>query len=502
MKHPSTSIKIKSRVWPLIGTLLAAISLFAASAGGHRAQSTSQTVSDPSKLTTVSDLDSFFASTANQTILQQWLKNEDGLINQTTSQWAGKGGPGLAGAEASAFGWLLFAFVNSQADDYGGRRWEVWPSDPQTFTTSPTPQTFDQIVSANKTSEFKFLSPPALSTNTPTLLAGVTPTMSADNDIYDKALKATLEEVHRNSYVYNYIIGQNDKKLPLYTQKQLLQYLIAKQPKSISENDQKNILSSGKVPASFQTVKLNFDPKSLEVKANWMPLLPGMKQSDYLRANYNNSVYVLVAMHIISKAIPQWYWVSWEHKDNPLYGRQFNSNAKGYAGGQNGNATAQPKPPKDKLNNDTFGFDSNDKITAGLQGLFNAAGLGEGHWQNYRMVVWQNNFTAPIVASNSITEAPEFTNSGSCMTCHATASYGGSAGFGTIDTNFKTGLSAAKFSDVTLWDGTHVETLTLNVPKYGPTGTPAAGGTQKLQLDQVWGFIKAPADVVKPTPTK
>jgi hypothetical protein len=143
---------------------------------------------------------------------------------------------------------------------------------------------------------------------------------------------------------------------------------------------------------------VDFPSPTREVKAIWQKLPDGQDASRYhSRVAKNKQVYVLTAMHIITKAVPNWTWATFEHVDNPGV------------------------PPS----KDSFGFKQgggkSDRPTPELKSLFEAANLGP-EWLNYRLNATQVDFTdstgVPVKLGNM---QIEHNTTSSCMTCHARA---------------------------------------------------------------------------------
>ena len=66
---------------------------------------------------------------------------------------------------------------------------------------------------------------------------------------------------------------------------------------------------------------LTFPPDAIEVKAVWVTFTPtdiaAGKQKTYYTATLNNTTYGLVALHVLTKDIPMWFWATFHHRDNP-----------------------------------------------------------------------------------------------------------------------------------------------------------------------------------------
>jgi len=208
------------------------------------------------------------------------------------------------------------------------------------------------------------------------------------------------EEVRRNRAAFDYIV-QNG----LYTQAGLA--------------------------AAFGKV-LNFPVGAVEVKADWIPVSELQSWNgtppDQADALYHvNTVtgrdgkpvaYALVALHLISKEVPNWTWASFEQWKNP--GRCDDIGCHDSYGAVITNVPANPKPDQ--------GYADCAKSGA-LLAQFGEAGLNPV-WQNYCLKGSQSNYInntgMPTLLGNSVIEG---LNAGvpvaqsSCMTCHATAAF-------------------------------------------------------------------------------
>jgi hypothetical protein len=208
------------------------------------------------------------------------------------------------------------------------------------------------------------------------------------------------EEVRRNRPAFDYIV-QNG----LYTQAGLA--------------------------AAFGKV-LSFPVGAIEVKADWIPVSELQSWSgtapDQADALYHvNTVtgpggksvaYALVALHLISKEVPNWTWATFEQWKNP--GRCDDIGCHDAYGAVTAHVPANAKPNQ--------GYPDCAKSGALLQN-FGAAGLSPV-WQNYCLKGAQSNYItntgAPTLLGNSVIEglnAGVPVSQSSCVTCHATAAF-------------------------------------------------------------------------------
>ncbi|MEM9291922.1 MAG: hypothetical protein AAGD01_09595 [Acidobacteriota bacterium] len=111
----------------------------------------------------------------------------------------------------------------------------------------------------------------------------------------------------------------------------------------------------------------------------------------------------LVAFHIMAKVLPQWFWATWEHVDNP--NRELVT-----------------------LQRDRYGIEAGtDQPSNALLKSFKRNGLDPDIWSQYRLNGTQATFVdgqgRPIILANSVIEAG-MTARSSCMTCHARTTIG------------------------------------------------------------------------------
>lgn len=159
--------------------------------------------------------------------------------------------------------------------------------------------------------------------------------------------------------------------------------------------------------AAFSTgATIDFPTDSKEIKAVWQPISEEQKPRFHWQPNPldGNKPYGLVALHVISKDLPNWTWATFEQMDNPLRCKALGCH-------------------------DTFGTTSSDGVSPALLALFSDAGLGP-EWQYYRLDGTQIDFTdatgIPTLLGNSITE-DGFISTSSCLTCHARSTIGPTA---------------------------------------------------------------------------
>lgn len=212
---------------------------------------------------------------------------------------AGVSSPAAAGAaddpnpaltDPDMTSWELFLEVNADAKTAGNNDalFETWASDADTFKVNPQWPTTPSVLA---------LKPRALSLVARLRKAGgLLPQVVAGG--------AATEETRRNRPDFDFIKDNNLYKV------------------------------SGLATAFSAGKTLSFPTNSLEVKGNWV-LVENLKDfngftgapAEAAKLYHVNTAtdpktgkkltYALVAMHVISKLVPNWTWATFEHKDNP-----------------------------------------------------------------------------------------------------------------------------------------------------------------------------------------
>jgi hypothetical protein len=157
-----------------------------------------------------------------------------------------------------------------------------------------------------------------------------------------------------------------------------------------------------------------FPTNAIEVKAAWRILEPGQDDSRYWTSygiytdshgNVRVSKIGLTAIHIISKVLPDWLWLTFEQLDNPTATFQYFEANRGGAVGPNQTLNPAAAP-----------------YNARYQSL-----LAGTKWQYYALMGWQYQFEnptgTPTLLANTQAET-YFQGSSSCITCHSLTSIG------------------------------------------------------------------------------
>ena len=216
---------------------------------------------------------------------------------------------------------------------------------------------------------------------------------------------AAQEEVRRNPSAYNYIVA--------------------------------NRLNSraGLARAFKADFTINFPVDAIEIKTNWIPVsllptyYPGVPVSQFYVATdmvpppagsapgAQPVPYALIAMHVISKQVPNWTWATFEHQGNR--GRCDFIGCKDLFG-----AVDTDVPPVNDPNGDNQGtVYPNCTKTPALAAALRAARVDPA-FSNYCLKGSQTDFTdnngLAVRLGNSVTESG-FVPQASCMSCHGSA---------------------------------------------------------------------------------
>lgn len=385
------------------------------------------------------------------------------------------------------FAWMLFVHVNSRVSPKSqDALWETWADDPLTFPANPDPANPpkwpDPTHSHGGTAEFR------KSLRLRSKVEGHTLRM---NRSFEKALKAktgaplpqeidpssqagfapVVEQVTRNKVTFDYIIRNS-----LWYQ-------------------QGNAERVNREPAII------FPTDSIAIKAEWKPLTASDDKTKYhWNTDDKGNVYGLVALHITSKAIPNWVWTTFEWVDNP--GRSD------YIGSSDTFGVNYPIPPKQQVSQgsrpSTRTFQAPNpqlgtvypagEFTKVLDELFDKSFGADNAWKsqfkNYRLKGTQVDFVdatgRPTLLGNSIAENG-FVATSSCITCHARASVAGSG----------SGAGSAPFSSFapSINNAGNISYNGSPNPGWFFTGVPGiAGGLKQsapqvnFQTDFLWGI--------------
>jgi hypothetical protein len=297
-----------------------------------------------------------------------------------------------ANTDPAGFAWDLFVYVNWPAMTDPSQRgmpdpskpfgqpgavvWETWKNTDETFqpngvapaswtTAEPVPPAVKQK--------------PILPSDSGNFWQDMTGNSEVDGfPALDDMKQEILYEIRQNQSTFDYITGKS-----LYS-------------------------IDGQIAYAKNSGALQFDWSALEVKASWRWLdttKPGCQASDYFTANaywpekdkngnftgYKTGVMGLTGLHIISKALPQWVWITFEQVNN---------------------TTCTEVTRRDPI----------PANIAALNVKMQQA-LANTKWKNYELVGVQTSAgTAdqPVLLANTQIETA-FQSRSSCLTCHAIA---------------------------------------------------------------------------------
>ncbi len=303
------------------------------------------------------------------------------LALSCTSPCLAQNDPNLAMNDPDKLAWTLFLQVNTDAKTAGNNNalFETWASDGQTFRQNPTwPSTATPIALGSRA-------------------LGIVQQLRSKIRPFAVPGGTVTEETRRNKPDFDFIV-------------------------------QNNLYKVSGLKAAFASNKLlSFPVDSIEVKANWVEVsslrnfngfsgTPADAAKIYHVNSAGGKQYALVAMHVISKLVPNWTWATFEHKDNP--GRCDVLGCKDDFGAQQ-----KVVPPQSAV-------ESRDRYpgcvkTPELTKLFDQVKLDPAYL-NYCLKGSQADFTdatgLAIRVGNSVTEQG-FVNQASCMSCHGRAAF-------------------------------------------------------------------------------
>ena len=302
------------------------------------------------------------------------------------------------------FAWVLFTRVAKLASTQpimngvklNNSVFETWADDGLTFPTCPNLKTPPQWPKTAEEASPKHFVPSLKIQIHNTLVGtkikelGIAQTVAAPEIIPPSQPGAPIEEVRRNKESFDFIIKNN-----LWYQE-------------------------GLAGAFAKGTTLVFPIPSIEVKANWVQIDP--KDKDKYHWNYEavtGKYYGMVAMHIISKTIPNWTWQTFEWVDN--------AGRCDYMGCRDSFGANPPYlPPNPKL-----GQQYVSQPTQQVLDLFKSLGATPqdiAAFTRYRLKGTQLDFVDPtgqtLLLGNSITE-DGFVRGSSCITCHSQAGFDG-----------------------------------------------------------------------------
>jgi hypothetical protein len=272
-----------------------------------------------------------------------------------------------AAPDASRIAWTLFTQVNSPADIEPYSLWETWATPRDLFVRSELGQTVPVWPSGIPTKSLEALEQQMIFHKQ---------LLFNDRLLRSEELKklgpepGRTSEVRFNCSAFSYIVRNS-----LWHMDGVMQRAKA--------------IEAG----AAEAVDFHDAVDSVVIKAGWRKH-NGEPLSNYHVYQDKETKWLLVALHIVSRRQPDWFWATWEHESNP------------------------PQPPMD----DTYGFPGG-VLSKDLEDQFKAADV-RSEWKHYRLNGAQTGYTTPTIRANSVLEA-RFAETSSCMTCHARAAITG-----------------------------------------------------------------------------
>jgi hypothetical protein len=301
--------------------------------------------------------------------------------------------PNLALNCPDLYAWLQFIEVNAPAaSNPDAVTWELWTTDPLTFPAKPAPKRCGR---RNAPANGCPVWPSSVAQTGLTLPSKRNPTLhppslrtsvKANSELGDGVPRdlgaIATETVRRNRTAFDYIVAHD-----LWYQEGL----------------------AARFKEGF---KIDFPLESVELKFNWLPMTYVKDPSRYFTTVINGELQGLVAMHVSTKTLPNWFWSTFEHVDNPGrcdYIGCFDSFGSEPRGVPNKQALQTRYTP--------------GRLTPELERLMSQARL-DPVFRNYRLKGSQTDFTDSMgqatILGNSVTEYG-FVPTASCITCHGRA---------------------------------------------------------------------------------
>ena len=318
--------------------------------------------------------------------------------------------PALPVSHPDKFAWTLFVRVNQKAAAQvaiKGRPgllsnnaiWETWADDAWTFPADPDPRNPPKWPTEAQPGLHKSTIRRAVGSHAGPASEGADVQTLVPEGFTAPNGSGVGEEVRRNQITFDYIIANG-----LWYQQGIAAFF-ARAAAAVEDN------------LKFTTASISFPRDSIEVKANWIVIAEADKPRFHWNYDTSGQLLGLVAMHIVSKDVPNWFWCTFEHVDNPGRGDYIGSHDS------YGAEPAHIPSRTDKL----FQTYPAEKQTAALLALLGKngfTGAWGAQWQHYRLKGSQIDFTdpagRPLLLGNSVTEAG-FVPTASCITCHARA---------------------------------------------------------------------------------
>lgn len=462
-----------------------------------------------------------------------------------------------------SFAWKLFTHVVRAGF------WENWSSDKQTWPSDPWPRCGNGNTATNCCAALEssnesqpvhcpvfpgatsgvpehILETPAMAHSLPMAMAARGAVSGLWSEVPD-SLKAVVigdlqkELVHRNQPMMDYIFDRQmyhveGLKAVYQAHTEKLGTYAPYRPKILDPDGtfgQPQVTAFVEFPISSIVVKSNWmslenarnaglDPDNPDHPYIKMDLVPKPDGADSHSRSLKAEPHILIAFHIVSKDLPNWFWSTFEHAANPgrcdwtgcndSFGHASITAPQVDSEGLQGPAANYVPPHQLKKIGDNRAavFDlaktyaDDDRITPALGNLLAATQIADAPqinrsgrpapqdkaWRSYRLKGSQTGFVSstgrPTLLGNSVTEAG-LVNSSSCISCHARAA---------IDAHgqLPLGMRVSHLNHVGISEsatGTPEEAWFYVNAYYGVNGENQATAVRSVQADFVFGFRNA-----------
>lgn len=215
-------------------------------------------------------------------------------------------------------------------------------------------------------------------------------------------------------------------------------------------------------PADPREFKLDFPLAAKEVKAQWRPIEEAQKPRyhwhEFTDAHGDKLLFGLTALHVTTKDLPNWFWATFEHVDNP----------------EREGAEPWLLPSRD--------------TAAGPDGYPPQRGIEGTPWQYYRLRGTQIEFVDstgnPTLLANAQIEQG-FQTTSSCIACHARATIEPASGSQVVD---RLAVFERDFGLVVVGSVGAPDPGLFDAKQFID---PVTGQLRYLQLDFVWSLSRA-----------
>jgi hypothetical protein len=199
--------------------------------------------------------------------------------------------PNPAVNDTDRFAWGVFVKINSAAKNgTNDAIWETWATDRDTFPAEPD-----------------LKKPPIWPGNAPRkkLLQRSTQQLLRQKLLEASPQQQLLRELGRGAPNLPRIVAGGEQEVR--RNKPDFDFIV-----------KNNLWYREGVEAAFKKGEpISFPVPAIEIKAEWKPINDAEKPNYHWNIDSNNKLFGLIALHIMTKDVPNWVWATWEHVDNP-----------------------------------------------------------------------------------------------------------------------------------------------------------------------------------------